>query len=108
MSFLLANDGVDAIIALDEMTAVDVLNILKGKNIQVPEEISIVGFTNGQLSRYVSPPLTMVSQHGKYIGELTAEILIDRIEQNGTKVPSITTKLVKTSLILRESTISKT
>ncbi|RNC88650.1 MAG: LacI family transcriptional regulator [Allomuricauda sp.] len=105
LSLLLGNKEVDAIIALDEMTAVDVLYILKSKNIQVPEEISIVGFTNGRLSKYVSPSLTMISQHGKYIGELSANLLIDRIENKEDFMP-FTTKLVKTSLIQRESTLS--
>lgn len=102
ISFLLDDSDVDAIIALDEMTAVDTLNILKMKGIDVPNEISIVGFTNGRLSKYVSPALTMVSQHGKYIGELAANILIDRIAYEGDM--PFTTKLVKTSLIEREST----
>ncbi len=104
MSLLLDYKKIDAIIALDEMTAVDVLYILKSKNIEVPEDISIVGFTNGRLSKYVSPSLTMVSQHGKYIGELSANILIDRIENKQRFMP-FTTKLVKTSLIERESTL---
>ncbi|MGX1930551.1 LacI family DNA-binding transcriptional regulator [Flagellimonas sp. 2504JD4-2] len=102
MSLLLDDKEIDAIIALDEMTAVDTLNILKLKGIEVPDQISIVGFTNGRLSKYVSPALTMVSQHGKYIGELAANILIDRIEYEG-EMP-YTTKLVKTSLIERDST----
>ncbi len=102
ISLLVADEKIDAIIALDEITAVDTLNILKSKAIEVPDQISIVGFTNGRLSKYVSPALTMVSQHGKYIGELAANILIDRIEYDG-EMP-YTTKLVKTSLIEREST----
>ncbi len=102
ISLLLDNNDVDAIIALDEITAVDTLNILKLKGVDVPGKISIVGFTNGRLSKYVSPALTMVSQHGKYIGELAANILIDRIEYDG-EMP-YTTKLVKTSLIERDST----
>lgn len=102
ISLLLDNKEIDAIIALDEITAVDTLNILKSKGIDVPKEISIVGFTNGRLSKYVTPALTMVSQHGKYIGELAANILIDRIEFEG-EMP-YTTKLVKTSLIERDST----
>ncbi|WP_420322258.1 LacI family DNA-binding transcriptional regulator [Flagellimonas sp.] len=102
ITLLLDGGKIDAIIALDEMTAVDTLNILKSKGIDVPGEISIVGFTNGRLSKYVSPALTMVSQHGKYIGELAANILIDRIESEGDM--PFTTKIVKTSLIEREST----
>lgn len=102
ISLLLDDKEIDAIVALDEITAVDTLNILKMKGIDVPNEISIIGFTNGRLSKYVSPALTMVSQHGKYIGELSANILIDRLEKKG-EMP-YTTKLVKTSLIEREST----
>lgn len=105
LSLLLGHKKVDAIIALDEITAVDVLFILKSKQILVPEEISIIGFTNGRLSKYVSPSLTMISQHGKYIGELSANLLIDRIENNDEFMP-VTTKLVKTSLIERESTLA--
>ncbi|MET1258106.1 LacI family DNA-binding transcriptional regulator [Flagellimonas sp. DF-77] len=105
LSFLLDDDPVDAIMALDEMTAVDVLNIVKLKNKAVPEEVSIVGFTNGRLSKYVSPALTMVSQHGKYIGEMAANMLIDRIENEGDDLP-FSTKLIKTSLIERASTKS--
>ncbi|MCL6273750.1 LacI family transcriptional regulator [Muricauda sp. 2012CJ35-5] len=102
IALLIANNDVDGIIALDEITAVDTLNILKLKGVQVPDEIAVVGFTNGRLSKYVSPSLTMVSQHGKYIGELAADILIDRIEHDG--LMPFTTKTVKTTLITREST----
>ncbi|MCL6266279.1 LacI family DNA-binding transcriptional regulator [Flagellimonas myxillae] len=102
ISLLIADKEIDGIIALDEMTAVDTLNILKMKGVEVPNQISIVGFTNGRLSKYVTPALTMVSQHGQYIGELAANILIDRIEYEG-RMP-FTTKLVKTTLIEREST----
>ncbi len=104
MSFLMDYKRIDAIIALDEITAVKVLNIVKEKGIKVPEEISIIGFTNGRLSRYVTPSLTMVSQHGKFIGELAANILMDRIETKS--LLPFTTELVETSLIERDSTIS--
>ncbi|WP_435625311.1 LacI family DNA-binding transcriptional regulator [Flagellimonas sp.] len=104
LSLLLNYKKIDGIMALDEITAVKVMSIIQSKGYKVPNDISVIGFTNGELSKYVSPPLTMVSQHGKYIGELAANILIDRIEKKGQDIP-LTTKLVKTSLILRESTI---
>ncbi|WP_010519962.1 LacI family DNA-binding transcriptional regulator [Croceivirga radicis] len=103
MTLLLNYKPVDAIIALDEMTAVDVLNICKQKKVKVPEEVSIVGFTNGRLSKYVSPSLSMVSQHGKFIGETAANMIIDRIEKSDAETLPYTTKVVKTSLIVRES-----
>lgn len=103
MSFLLDHKKIDGILGLDELTAVKVLRIVKAKGYNVPSDISIIGFTNGQLSQYVTPSLTMVSQHGKYIGESAAELLIRRIENPDSEIP-FETKVVKTSLVIREST----
>ncbi len=103
MSILLDNKKVDGILGLDEITAVKVLQIVRAKGYNVPKDISVIGFTNGQLSQYVTPSLTMVSQHGKYIGESAAKLLIQRIENPGLNQP-FETKIVKTSLIVREST----
>lgn len=102
ITFLLNYNSVDGIMALDEITAVEVLKLIKEKGYRVPEDISVVGFTNGTLSRYVTPALTAVSQHGTYIGETAAKILIDRIE--GRAPQDCTTKVIKTSLIVRDST----
>ena len=101
MSFLLNYKTLDGIIAFDEITAVKVLHIVKARGYNVPNDISIIGFTNGQLSKYVTPSLTMVSQHGKYIGELTAKLLINRINTPGLPYE---TKTIKTSLLVRDST----
>jgi LacI family transcriptional regulator len=101
MSFLLNYKTLEGIIAFDEITAVKVLHIVKARGYNVPNDISIIGFTNGQLSKYVTPSLTMVSQHGKYIGELTAKLLINRINTPGLPYE---TKTIKTSLLVRDST----
>lgn len=101
MSFLLNYKTIEGIIGLDEITAVKVLEVVKARGYNVPNDISIIGFTNGQLSKYVTPSLTMVSQHGKYIGELTAKLLINRIKTPGLPYE---TKTVKTSLLVRDST----
>lgn len=103
MSFLLNYKKIDGILGLDEITAVKILHIVRSKGYIVPSDISIIGFTNGQLSQYVTPSLTMVSQHGKYIGESTAKLLIQRIENPDSKLP-FETKVVKTSLVVRDST----
>lgn len=101
MSFLLNYKTIEGIIGFDEITAVRILQIVKERGYNVPGDISIIGFTNGQLSKFVTPALTMVSQHGKYIGEMAAKLLIDRIS-NPEK--PFETKTVKTSLLVRDST----
>lgn len=105
LTFLLDYKKIDGILVLDEITAVKLMKILKPKGYRIPEDISIIGFTNGKLSEYVTPSLTTMSQHGSYIGESTARILIDKIENNlSQEEETYTTKVVKTSLIVREST----
>ncbi|MGB5818765.1 MAG: LacI family DNA-binding transcriptional regulator [Saonia sp.] len=104
LSFLLNYKKIEGIMVLDEITAVKVMNIVKARGYHVPKDVSIIGFTNGELSKYVTPSMTMVSQHGKYIGETASKILIDRIENNGSNGP-FETKIVKTSLVVRDSTI---
>lgn len=104
MTLLLNHAPVDAILGLDEITAVNVLQIVKLRGYRVPEDISIIGFTNGQLSEFVTPALTAVSQHGKYIGESAAKQLIERIEIPQEVQAPFQTKVVKTSLVVRGST----
>lgn len=104
MSLLMNCGPVDAILGLDEITAVRALKILKSKKYRVPEDVSIIGFTNGQLSEYVTPALTTVSQHGKHIGELAAKQLIWRIKNKKNAEFPFQTKVVKTSLLVRDST----
>jgi len=103
MSFLLNYKKIEGIMALDEITTVEVMNIVKKRGYQIPKDVSIIGFTNGVLSSNVSPALTIISQHGAYIGEACAQLLINRIENKGVPEP-FNTKVIKTSLIVREST----
>jgi len=56
------------------------------------------------LPKYVTPTITSVSQHGKFIGEKATQLLIDRIEGTRESLPKYTTKVIKTNIIERDST----
>ena len=71
-------------------------------NYKIPDDMSIICFTNGKLPQYVSPAITTISQHGKYIGETAAKMLISRLENK--QEMDFSTKIIKTSLIERETT----
>ena len=105
LKIMLDSKKVDAILCLEEDAAVNTLKLVKSRGYRVPEDISIIGFTNGILPRYVSPSITTISQHSTYLGEIAAKMLIDRIEQTDTPI-TYTTKVIKTNLIERESTKS--
>ena len=68
--------------------------------------ISFIGFTDGLLSRYASPSLTSVAQHGERMGALAAEMLIEKVEReyDETDRRSYRTEVIPSSLIEREST----
>lgn len=100
---MLSTQKIDAIFALDETSAVLTLQVLHKHNKKVPNDISVIGFTNSTLSKYSTPPLTTVNQHGAKIGKTAVRRLIDRIENN-IEDSDISTKIIRTELIERDST----
>ena len=97
----------DGIVGLDETSGVSAVNAAKKLGLDVPNDISVVGFTNGVLSKHSYPKLTTVSQHGEKIGKAAAKILIDKLELRAERyLPD--TKVIKTTIIERGSTKPKT
>ncbi|WP_437397004.1 LacI family DNA-binding transcriptional regulator [Flagellimonas lutimaris] len=96
---------IDGIFGVNEIYAVTALNTARLRGLDVPEQLSVIGFSDGILSKYARPHLTTVSQHGFQMGEIAAETLIKRLEMmdNDEEIP-YTTQVVKTELILRDST----
>ena len=88
----------DGIVGLDETSGVSAVNAAKKLGLDVPNDISVVGFTNGVLSKHSYPKLTTVSQHGEKIGKAAAKILIDKLELRAERyLPD--TKVIKTTII---------
>ncbi len=93
----------DGIIGLDETAAVSSVNAANVLGKKVPDELSVVGFTDGILSKHSYPKLTTVSQHAKRMGSTAAKILIDKLELRAERyLPE--TKVIKTSIIERGTT----
>jgi len=100
---MLDENKVDGIFTIDEISGAITTQVLNKRNIKIPQEISIIGFTNGILSRYSTPPLTSVNRFAHTTGEVAAKRLIDKIEE---KIPfdNIVTEIIKTKLVERDST----
>jgi LacI family transcriptional regulator len=93
----------DAIFAVNELTAAGALHAVKKCGLRVPEDISIVGFTDGLVSRVTDPNLTTLEQHGYEVGLKASDILVERISHGDMDYEPVT-KVVKTNLIVRGST----
>ena len=96
-------DPPDAIFTVNDMTAVGTLNTIKSMGFKVPDEISIVGFTDALVSSVTDPLLTTVGQHGYEIGKKATDILIRRIREE-CESPQPIVEIVKTNFIIRNST----
>ncbi|MDA3853100.1 MAG: LacI family DNA-binding transcriptional regulator [Bacteroidales bacterium] len=96
-------DPPDAIFCVNDLTAAATLKALKKLNYRVPEDVSVIGFTDGLVSTVTDPALTTISQHGFHIGRRAAEILFYRINNEDTKFKA-KTEIIPTELVIREST----
>ena len=102
LAFLKSTD-LDAVLGLDETSAAVTINSCHRLGYKIPKDISVIGFTDGLLSKHSFPKLSTVSQHAEDLGERAVQVLINNIENDDEKyVPK--TQIVKTSLILRDST----
>ncbi|MGB5980927.1 MAG: LacI family DNA-binding transcriptional regulator [Nonlabens sp.] len=100
----LENQDFDALLAVNELFAVTASKALQKMGKKIPEDVAIIAFTDGMLSKYASPTLTTIGQKGEEMGGIAAAKLIDRLEKKQSDSESYETVIVKTSLIEREST----
>lgn len=103
---LIKNNDVDAIFAVNELFAVTAIKIAKKYGKRVPEDISVIGFTDGIISKYSSPSISTVGQNGIKMGEKAAKMLIERLENEEEEYDEhYKTEVIETELVIRESTI---
>ncbi len=102
--FLDANDF-DAVFCVNEIFTVYSMRLVQTKGLRIPEDVSFIGFTDGLLSRYSNPSLTMVAQHGEKMGEISAQMLIDKVESEKEE-ETFQTKILEPTLVIRNSTVN--
>lgn len=89
-----------AIFAGNDMIALGVLRAAAERGLQVPQQLSVVGFDDIEVSRYLHPALTTVGQCIGQLGEQVAARLLERIRTPGLAVSQ---QLIEPILVLRES-----
>ena len=93
----------DAFFAVNDDTAIGILYSAKRMGFNVPDDISICGFTNGQRAVACDPMLTTVEQRGVMVGEEAANILIGQVE-GSLPMDKIEKRVVRTRLVIRGTT----
>ncbi len=99
----------DAIFATNDPAAMGAMQAIKAKGLKMPNDVALVGFSNWFFSSLMDPPLSSVDQPGFEMGQEAAKLLIRQIEKQEKDDEDITpeTKILKTRLIIRESSLKK-
>ncbi|MDM1072975.1 LacI family DNA-binding transcriptional regulator [Empedobacter brevis] len=93
----------DAVMAVNELYAVKVLRAALKKGIKVPEDLHIIAFTDGVISKNSIPSISTVKQNAFKMGEIAARLLIQKLESENEHEHYIT-EVVGTELLHRETT----
>lgn len=97
----------DGLFAVNEQFCASAIKGFNKKGLSVPQDVSVIGFSDGELSKRFIPGMTTINQHGAAIGARAAELLINRLEKPVDSEEKFETSIIETSLVERESTREK-
>lgn len=102
---LLEDEAIDAVFAVNEIFAVTCIKTANKIGLNVPNDLAVIAFTDGMISKYSTPTITTVSQSGVKMGNRAAKIIIDRLEsEDESEEENYITEVIETYLVEREST----
>lgn len=90
----------DAVFAVSDDIGASVIKTAVQAKLSVPEDLAVIGFGNDFISRVCQPSLTTISQPVAQMGELAAEMLMNRINDVHLSHQQVE---LKADLVIRES-----
>ncbi len=94
-------DSIDAVFAGNDIVALGAMNAIKDKNLNIPGDISIIGYDDMFFSQYLNPSLSSVAAKLFIQGKTAAELLLKRIKNPTDIKPKRI--VIESDLILRDS-----
>ena len=93
-----SGEAFDAICAACDLIAIGAMRALKEHNIEIPEQVALVGFDDIAIASFTFPSLTTVKQDTQLAGELLVGTLLAMISGEEVK-----TTLIPPELVIRKS-----
>jgi LacI family transcriptional regulator len=90
-----------AIFAISNLISLGAIRAISEEGLKIPDDISMISFDDQPYSRFLSTPMTTVSQQNSQIGQIAIKLLIDQIESNRQLEPMGI--FLPTRLITRDS-----
>ncbi len=97
--FLKTSVPFTAIAATNDLLAIGAMKALAEAGLRVPDDVSVTGFDDVDITNYIAPALTTVHIPKRQIGQELVKMLLDKMEGK----PSTTKLTMPTQLIIRES-----
>ncbi len=96
-------DRPSAVVCSNDLTAIGVMRQAFELALEIPRDLSVVGFDDIRLAQFMTPPLTTVQLSQVEIAEIAFRALLDSAEVTSDK-SSCYKCTIKTNLVLRRST----
>jgi LacI family repressor for deo operon, udp, cdd, tsx, nupC, and nupG len=100
-SLLDADSKITAIFAANDAMAIGAIKVLRARGLQVPGDISVIGFDDIEFAQYVEPALTTIHQPRREIGRATMAKMIAQLQQDSEPASQI---VLEHELVIRQST----
>lgn len=76
--------NITAVFAANDAMAIGAINYLNEQGINVPNEVSVVGYDGIEYGQFFIPSLTTIRFNQYHMGQKAAEVLVDQIEKRTT------------------------
>ena len=96
----------DAIFAYNDKIAISAMHIAKKTGLQIPDEVSVIGFDDEPHSSFITPSLSTVWQPVYSMGMLSARILLSHLKNQNTAL-DFRKEVFKPELVIRASSREK-
>jgi GntR family transcriptional regulator of arabinose operon len=89
-----------AVVAANDQIAIGLYRAASSLSLKVPQDLSVIGYDNLDVTAHLEPPLTTISQPFSSIGQVAADLLLRRIKGERGYFEQIT---LRPELVVRES-----
>lgn len=99
-SLLTQSSRPTAVFCCSDTIAVGAYQAIQQQGLRIPQDLSIMGYDDIELARYLSPPLSTICQPKAELGKLAVEALLQRIKNPNQNYRTL---VLEPTCILRES-----
>lgn len=92
----------DAVVGVEDFTALGVLKELKHRDIRVPEQFGVFGFCNDMFGEHITPSLSTIDQQTVLMGEEAFKLIHELIQCDGVAT-GVLSKVLQPLPVIRES-----